>query len=208
MIAYLIIGNNIDLSLFPFEKKSILIGVDRGAYLAVNSGLKLDVACGDFDSVNAKELALIKQHSKKIVILNSIKDITDAKQALIYAKAADKVVILGGIQGDRIEHFLAMLNMVREDPRIIIQDENSVISRIDAALEPYDVQKNAYRFISFFALEDAVISLKGFQYPLNQYPLAVSDSLCISNQLRNQKATIRISQGKVLMVRSKDDARV
>jgi thiamine pyrophosphokinase len=130
MTCYLIIGNNIDLKNWSYEKDATLIGVDRGAFKAVEAGLTLDLAYGDFDSVTEKEMALIQKGSKKIKKLNPIKDITDTYGAYLEAGKADKIVILGGIQGFRVEHFLALLNIVKKDPRVEIVDASSSIKHL------------------------------------------------------------------------------
>ena len=83
MTCYLIIGNNVDLKSWPYEKNATLIGVDRGAFRAVKAGLTLDLAYGDFDSVLDSEMALINKGSKKVKKLNPIKDITDTYGAYL-----------------------------------------------------------------------------------------------------------------------------
>ena len=50
-----IIGNNFDLTKYDFTNK-IVVGIDRGAYLAFQNNIKLDYAVGDFDSISAQEL--------------------------------------------------------------------------------------------------------------------------------------------------------
>ena len=57
-----IIGNNIDLTNIDFKNK-IVVGIDKGAYLAYKAGIKLDYAVGDFDSISAQELEDLKNYS-------------------------------------------------------------------------------------------------------------------------------------------------
>lgn len=208
MTAYLILGQTIDLSKFVFEAGSTLIGIDRGAFLATQSGLKLDIACGDFDSVNAEEMSIIRQNSKNVAQLPAIKDITDTEYAMTLADNSEKIIILGGIQGKRIEHFWALVNILRKDKRVSIQDDNSQLERLDFSAEPYQIQKLGYKFISFFALEDSVITLHDVTYPLNHYHLSIVDSLCVSNQFKKQVATVIVEKGQIMMIRSRDDSLV
>jgi thiamine pyrophosphokinase len=207
MTYYLIVGNNIDLAHYPFEKGSRLFGVDRGALKAVEAGLSLDLAYGDFDSVNGKELALIKQHSRRVVQLNPIKDITDSYGAYLEAKDADSIVVLGGISGGRIEHFYALLNLVKADSRVSLVDAVTLISHLKARKEPYLAEAKQGKFFSIFAIGHAVVTLRDFAYPLEDYSLKEGDSLGISNQIAQgkEKGEILLKEGSLLFFASKDD---
>lgn len=207
MTCYLIIGNNVDLKNWPYEKDATLIGVDRGAFRAVKAGLTLDLAYGDFDSVLDSEMALINKGSKKVKKLNPIKDITDTYGAYLEAGKADKIVILGGIQGFRVEHFLALLNIVKKDPRVEIMDVSSSIKHLVAKKEPYSVSSKDGFYFSFFSIGEATLSLQNFFYPLENYVLKEGDSLCVSNRLAmlTSIGQISLSKGDLLMISSRDD---
>ena len=104
----------------------LIIGIDRGAYNLASNNIKMDIAYGDFDSVNEAEFELIKKYSKKIVKLNPIKDLSDTYQVIKDYKNYD-ITILGGIYGKRIEHFYSnLLSLINYD-NIKIMDENSLI---------------------------------------------------------------------------------
>lgn len=207
MTCYLIIGNNVDLKSWPYEKNATLIGVDRGAFRAVKAGLTLDLAYGDFDSVLDSEMALISKGSKRVKKLDPIKDITDTFGAYLEAGKADKIVILGGIQGFRVEHFLALLNIVKKDPRVEIMDASSSIKHLVAKKEPYSVSSKDGFYFSFFSIGEATLSLQNFFYPLENYVLKEGDSLCVSNRLAmlTSIGQISLSKGDLLMISSRDD---
>ena len=113
---------NINLNDFDF-----LIGVDRGALIAYQNNIYVNLAIGDFDSVTKDELILIQEKSK-VIKLNPIKDLTDTAEALKYAfKLSNDVTMLGGIEGKRIEHFIANLCLFKEYPLLKIENENSLI---------------------------------------------------------------------------------
>ena len=77
MKAYLIVGHNIELSNIKDLSSSFVVGVDKGAFIALKKGIKLDLAIGDFDSVNEEEFACLFGSVDNIVKLNPIKDVTD-----------------------------------------------------------------------------------------------------------------------------------
>ena len=63
---------------------------------------------------------------------------------------------------------------------------------------------NAARFISFFAIEPAVITLEGFLYPLDHYFMDRGDTIGISNEIVDQEAVVTLDQGRILVVRCND----
>ena len=66
------------------QSDGFVIGVDGGAKIALEESIQLDLALGDFDSVNHFEHLEIKKHAKKIDTFPSEKDDTDAELALLY----------------------------------------------------------------------------------------------------------------------------
>lgn len=202
MEAIIVIGRNVNLLNYNLENK-ILIGVENGAYLLFEHGYKNFTALGDFDSLDSKKISEMEKSGIKIIKLNPIKDVTDSFYAYLLANKCEKITFLGGIQGKRIEHFLALLNIVKTDKRVILLDDNTFIcSSSFYNKDKIDFAKDKYRFYSFFAITDSVISLKGFKYPLDKYNLNVTDSLCISNEIVSNTAILEIIKGSVLIIKS------
>lgn len=205
MINYIILAGGVDLKDYAFSKEGFLVGVDRGALEAVRAGLNLDLAFGDFDSVDAKELQEIKKGSKKVVQLDPIKDITDTEGAINYLKGEDKIVILGGIQGSRIEHFIANLNLLSLHPNVVMEDKNSLLMTLLPREKMYVFRPCQYKFFSFFAFEESSLTLFGFKYPLDSYLLKRDDSLGISNELAGPLGEVGVKGGRILAILSKSD---
>lgn len=197
--AYLIIGNNCDLKQYDFTD-SYVVGIDKGAYLATKQGIALDLAVGDFDSISQEEFLATK--AKKIIRLNPIKDDTDTHYALKLCKEFDKIYLLGGIQGMRVEHFIANLLLFKDYPNLVIIDDYSLIRLCDYE---ENFQKDEYNFYSFFAVEEVIgLSLRGFKYELNDYQLKPFDSLGVSNEVITD-AYLSFKSGKLLLIKSKKE---
>ncbi|MDE7162342.1 MAG: hypothetical protein K2N65_06275, partial [Anaeroplasmataceae bacterium] len=69
----------------------------------------------------------------------------------------------------------------------------------------FSIKKTEYKFISFFALEDTIITLEGFSYPLTNYYLKNTDPLTISNEIKHDRGIVTIKGGRVLVIQSKAD---
>lgn len=188
---------NIDLNDFDF-----LIGVDRGAFIAYQNNIYVNLAIGDFDSITEGELKLISEKTK-VIKLNPIKDLTDTAEALKYAfKISNDVTMLGGIEGKRIEHFIANLCLFKEYPLLKIENENSLIFCINGPTR----LPIKYKFASFFALNTIKsLCLKGFKYELTNYDLEIFDPLCISNEILDCDNLVSFKEGLLLIILSNND---
>ena len=200
MKATLVIGNNYKIDKDDF-KDSYVIGVDKGALYLYQNNIKMDLAVGDFDSISKNDLELIEKETK-VIKLNPIKDDSDTEHAINLVKNYDEILILGGIQGKRIEHFYAILLYLQLSKNIILKDNNSLIYYKE---NDFKIIKNEYKFISFFSLDDnTYISLNGFKYNLYNYNLKRLDPLCLSNEKKEDIVEVRL-KGKVLVIETKDD---
>lgn len=204
MEAVLIIGKNVTLKEYDL-KDAYVVGIDQGAILALEEGIALDAAIGDFDSIEQEEEKRLSKQ-KNVFFLNREKDDTDTAAALkILPKEVSKITILGGIQGKRIDHFLANLLLMEQDERIGMVDDDTMIFIKN---ESFQVSKGKYHYLSLFALEEVVdLTLNGVAYPLTNYTLFPKDPLCISNEWKTDLADITFQSGKLLVILSKEDRR-
>lgn len=201
MDVYLIIGNNVTFSDYDFNNK-IVVGVDKGAYLAYQNNIKLDYAIGDFDSISAEELNELESYTN-VIKLNPIKDVTDTEYVLEMFKSYDRLILLGGVFGKRIDHFYANLKLFYKYPNLVILDDNTHIMLCDMK---QNFIKDEYTYYSFFALEDVYdLNLVGFKYPLNNYFLSHTSSLGVSNEIINHESSLSFSKGKLLLIKTKNE---
>lgn len=201
MKVILFCGQNVDLNKYNL-KDSYLVGIDNGALILANNKIEMDLALGDFDTAKEENLNLIMKYSKKIKKLNPIKDDTDTFDALdiVYGKY-DEILVLGGIQGKRVEHLISNIYALKKYKGLKLIDDYSLIEIIDKDKE---FKKDEYKYISFFSLKDSIVSLKGFKYNLDNYNLKVFDPLCISNEIVDDVAYLTLD-GEVLCIKSMDD---
>lgn len=199
MKAVIVIGNNYKFNKNDFEN-AFIIGVDKGALFCQQNNILMDIAIGDFDSISNDDFFSI--NAKKIIKLNPIKDQTDTREAIEYCKEYEEIILLGAIQGKRIEHFYANLLLLNDYKNLKIKDDFSFIF---TAKENIEI-KNEYKYISIFSLEDeSIISLAGMKYNLSDYILKKNDPLCISNEILADCGKINIKTGRILIILSKED---
>ncbi len=205
MKGVIVVGNNLSSPLAKMEcSGAFVIGADKGAFYCYKNSIPMDIAVGDFDSLSEKEVAHICSFAKKVVKLNPVKNDTDTAHALSLLQGCDEITILGGIQGKRIEHFLAILDLLASDSRVCLKDDSSSLQTLSPG--EYVFEKGSYQFFSVFAVEESLLTLEGFAYPLKDYVLKRLNPLGVSNQIQGDKARVILKKGKLLVVCSKSDS--
>jgi thiamine pyrophosphokinase len=183
--------------LIDLKDSDYVIGVDQAILSLYKQRVPIHLAVGDFDSlINHGMLSQLN-----VVRLNSVKDVTDTHQALIEATKvdADEMIMVGGLGGDRVEHFMIHTMFFNEFPKLVIKDEKSTLFLLEKGM--HELKGNEY--ITFVAYPKATLSLSGFKYNLNSYRLTTYDPLCISNEIDSDVGIVTVHEGKVLVVISK-----
>lgn len=181
--------------IITIEDDDYVIVVDGALDYLTKREFKIDLVIGDFDSLKKK--SLLKKH--QTIKLPKEKDYTDTHNALIEAyNLSNNVILIGGIKGERIDHFMANLMMLNKYPNLLIMDENTKIYLLGKG--NHIITKTKY--VSFFAKEDAVVSLLGFKYDLNNYLLKVNDPLGISNETLKSYAEVKVESGVLYVIQT------
>lgn len=182
------------------EVNEFIVGVDSGLEYLLKLDKDIDLAVGDFDSINPEIFHQIKHKCKQIIRLEIKKNKTDLAYALDYIYNNydyKQIEVYGGISG-RVDHFIANLNLMKKY-RFILKDNRHLMYILDKGTYHID---NYKKYISFFAVEDVYnLQLTGFKFTLDNYLLSTSDSLSVSNE---GSGDITFSKGKLLVIMSED----
>ncbi|RKN82132.1 thiamine diphosphokinase [Paenibacillus ginsengarvi] len=188
-----------------------LVGADRGALFLVSRGLKPSVSLGDFDSVSPEEREMIRRHSETFIDCDPVmKDWTDTEMAFEWAlERQPQEIVLFGALGTRFDHSLANVFLLRK-----ALDRGIGCCIVDACNEirllgpgpSMTLRKGLYDHVSLLPLTLDVrgITLTGFQYPLTDASLSIGQSLGISNVITGETGEVRIGEGYLLVIQSKD----
>lgn len=176
------------------------IGVDHGVEELLKQHITPIFTIGDFDSL--QDRASLKNLQLKI--LPTRKDVTDTHAALDYAIAMGYDEIeLYGVTGGRLDHFMAVMCLLRKyrDVKIKIIDCQNEIS----LLKPghHQIENNGYQYISFFASDESLLTIKGAKYPLHEYVLRNDDPLCVSNEISGKYMTVE-NDGDIFLMKTCD----
>jgi len=185
-----------------------VIGVDRAAYWLIQHGITPHAAVGDFDSVTAEELVLIRKKSGKLIRYPAEKDATDTELAVHTAirREPEEVIIFGGV-GSRLDHVLGNIHLleilhIRGIDAYLRDERNEIFLLSSRRTIKYS---SRYRYVSLLPYTGSVtVSLRGFKYPLVRAVLRRGSTRGISNEMTGKEASIRVHEGIVVVIRSKD----
>jgi thiamine pyrophosphokinase len=192
------------------QRAGTVIAADGGAMCALSLGLQPDVTVGDADSLAASELAELGRLAIPLALRSPAKDESDLQLAIAeaVARGATEIVILGALDGDRVEHtvanllLLALPELDSVDARIV--DDRSTVRLLTADAAPafLDLHGRPGDFVSLFPWGGAAdgITTEGLLYPLREEPLPVGPSRGLSNELTGHDATVRLRSGRLLVI--------
>lgn len=189
----------------------LVIGVDRGAFIAIEEGIGLDVALGDFDSVSSMEKSKVKQSAEEIFSFPADKDDTDAELALMYIlenlDAAN--IYIYNWSGGRIDHLYSLLMIVLQERFLPIVSKINFVSShnyISYYLAgEYNLNKiKRMEYLSLILLTEVKkLTVTDVSYPLKDEDYILPRAL-ISNKFLNEEATLSFSEGIIAVIQSRD----
>jgi thiamine pyrophosphokinase len=181
------------------QKNDFVIAVDQGIEVLFNTKIKVDLAIGDFDSIDSITLDQVKQRAEKMIIFDAEKDKTDTELAVDYANRlkTTEIIIFGGLSG-RFDQSFANIHLLK-DEKVVMKDLNTMIYLLSPGHHRISHQ---YKYISFFAFETVDdLSLKNFKYQLNQKTLNPFDSTCVSNE---GNGDVIFKSGKLIVIHTNE----
>ena len=162
------------------------IGVDAGALKIIDQGFPIKMAVGDFDSLSEEDFKRITCPIERHPIM---KDETDSELAIRLCKDYDTIYLYGAMQG-RIDHTIANIRLAMyRFQNVVLIDEHQKISVMNVGIHEID---DSYHHISFYPIQEGVLSLSGFLYPLDKRRIHIEEIYTTSNSLTEKKGIVRV----------------
>ena len=187
------------------KKSDYIISANGGSKHAKNFGLIPDIIIGDLDSISKKDYLYFLKNGCNFKKYHPMKDKTDVHLAIEYAiECGFKEILLLCVFGDRVDHMLAniflLIKIVEAGISVRIVDEFHEIMLISKSGK---IEGNIGDVVSLIPLTPTVcgIKLTGLKFELKNGRLSMTDTLGISNVFTKKVATIRIDDGKLLVIK-------
>jgi thiamine pyrophosphokinase len=185
----------------------IVVAADSGVAHALALGLEIDVAVGDFDSLDPAVLEAVEAAGTRVERHPVAKDATDLELALDTAigLGAARVVVVGG-HGGRLDHFLANA-LVLGAPRYgAVELEAVVGDALVMVVRPGPGIRFGGRpgqLVTILPVHGPAegVRTEGLRYPLRGETLSAGTTRGVSNELVAAEAHVALTAGAVLVVR-------
>ena len=185
----------------------VVVAADSGVAHALALGLIVDIAVGDFDSLDPETLASVEATGTRVERHPVAKDATDLELALDVALGlgAEQVVVLGG-HGGRLDHFLANGLVLAAPQYGGVEVEAVVGDAIVSVVRPGPSLRFGGRSgqtVTILPMHGpaAGVRTEGLRYPLHGETLPAGTTRGVSNELVADEAQVSLTGGVVLVVR-------
>lgn len=193
------------------QSPGLVIGVDRGALIAIEEGIKLDIALGDFDSVSNEEKQRVMQHAGELFNFPTNKDDTDAELALVYVldNLEASNIYLYNWSGGRIDHLYSLLMLVLQERFLPLVSKINFIAANNYITYylpgEYNLKKmDQMTYLSLILLTKVdQLTLNNVSYPLQEADFSFPRAL-ISNEFLSDEASLSFSKGIIAVIQSSD----
>ena len=197
-------SDSLDRLALPARDRILVIGADSGVHHAHALGLKVDIAVGDFDSIDPEVLDSLRGCEIRRHPVD--KDATDLELALDTAleSGAERAVVIGG-HGGRLDHLLGNAFVIaarRYEPlalRAIMGDALVAVVHPGRDLE---LAGEPGANITVLAMHGAAtgVDIEGLVWPLNDAVVHPGSTLGLSNRFLTTSALIRVRTGTLLVI--------
>ncbi len=187
-----------------FSRFDTVICADGGLLVADRLGLTPDILIGDFDSVEQPK-------EREVIKLPAEKDMTDSEAAidLAVSQGYDHIVVLGGL-GGRFDHTMGNIGILSKYcgklSHLALTDGQNYVFM--ASPGRVTIPRGDYTYLGVISYGGAAksVTLKGVKYPLTDYLLSDSTTLGVSNEIIEETAEISFTEGKLLLILSRDSS--
>lgn len=189
----------------PLPAGAVVIAADSGAEYALELGLRVDVAVGDFDSVSQATLRAVETAGARLERHPAAKDATDLELALDAALTLgpERILVLGGGSG-RLDHLLGQLLLLAADAYAAVQvDAQLGAGAVHVVRRERVLAGGLGELISLLAVHGPArgVVTDGLAYPLRGETLVPGSSRGLSNLFAAPEARLSVEDGSLLAVR-------
>jgi thiamine pyrophosphokinase len=184
----------------------LLIAADGGARWLETLGVTPHVVVGDLDSLDPATIAHLRLAGARVEGHPIDKDESDTELAVEAAidAGADRVVVLGALGGNRVDHELANV-LLLADPALsadvrLRRGSTTIRAVMGAATLTLDVGADATVTLLPIGAAAVGVTTHGLRYPLEDEPLVVGRSRGLSNVVTQEPASVSLRAGTLLVI--------
>ncbi len=185
-----------------------IICADGASNHAYKMKIEPNTIIGDLDSIHKEVKCYFENKGINFEKFPSKKDKTDTEICIDYAmELGAKEIILLGVIGSRIDHSLGNINLLytllQNGIKASIRNEHNEIYITDHEIEIKGTKGDIVSILPCFSNVKGV-TLKGLEYPLNDFYLEYGSSIGISNVMKEETCKISLKEGYLFVIKARD----
>ncbi len=186
------------------EPGAFVVAADSGIEQAQAHGWPIDVAVGDFDSVDPAALARAGAAGTRIERHPEAKDATDLELALgVAAATGPRQIVVAGGAGGRLDHLLGGLLALTDEAYAHIRVSALVgPARVFVVRDRLEVPAQMGELVTLLAVGGPAqgITTHGLRYPLLDEALRPASTRGVSNEALDGHVSIDVAEGVLLVI--------
>ena len=193
----------------------VVIAADSGAHWLDSAAVLPDLLIGDMDSIDPALLDRLVAQGIEVERHPTEKDASDMELAVSRAVAdgADRVVILGALSGERLDHELANLLLLidrRWDGIDVRAVRGGTTVRALRGGRRLELDGLAGDLVSLLPLESDATGVRtvGLRYQLDGETLQSGRSRGLSNEMEHAPASVLLEGGALLVIETRKEPRL
>ena len=195
---------NYDILKEAIKNKSYVLCADGGLLHAMHIEIIPNAVIGDLDSIDQSGLDFIEKNNIPIIKFPVEKDETDTELAILHLIENNiKNITLVGVTGNRLDHTIGNIYLLKKIKQLIIVDDNNTIYLIDDYIK---LRRKEGYYLSIIPInqDGVVVTLRGFYYPLHEDLIEYGSTLGISNRIIDKYGEVEIIKGEALIIEAND----
>ncbi|QQG40478.1 MAG: thiamine diphosphokinase [Candidatus Levyibacteriota bacterium] len=181
-----------------------IIAADSGAKTALEWNYIPEAVIGDMDSIDTKTRDLLKKRGTVFVTYPATKNEADTELAIQYAidNNATEIDIIGGIEGNRIDHILANISLLAGTNIPVRYIHGAIIAWVEKGPKLVQIKGDINDLLSLIPLSKEVshITTINLKYSLKNESLFFGKSRGISNIFTQKEVSVDMGEGQLLFV--------
>lgn len=186
------------------QKADKIIAADSGAKTALEWNYIPEAVIGDFDSIDAETKVNLKEKNVKFITYPVDKNEADTELAIQYAidNGATEIDIIGGIEGNRIDHILANISLLAGTNIPVRYIHGAIVAWVEKGPKLVNINGEANDLLSLIPLSKEVshITTANLKFSLENESLFFGKSRGISNIFTQKEVSVDIGEGHLLFV--------
>lgn len=189
------------------NKDDYIICADGGTRHAYNMGLKPDLIIGDLDSLQQYYIGYYRDQGVEIIKHPKDKDKTDTHLCILKAIDFSSEIILLGALGNRLDHSLANVSLLKigidNNIQIYIDDYRNQVYLIDKTIRLQGKPGDIFSLLPFNGKVEG-LQIEGAKYELRNAEMKAGNPFGISNLFLEKEVIISLKKGLLIVIKSKD----